>query len=322
MKYSKNKKKCIFRDYENLSTEIGYVATIGNYDGVHIGHQYILKQVTQYQKKTRLPSLIITFEPSPSEYFLQTRAAPRLTSFREKAELFFKYGIENILCLRFDKDLANMPAQRFIQEILINKLHIKYLVTGDDFAFGNNRIGGFEMLQEYTAQDLITEKIPSISAGGTKASSTHIRQALAAGNFKLAKLLLGRPYSISGHVAHGKHLGHLLGFPTANIYLRQKTTPLNGVYAAKVKGIGSKTLNSLVNIGFRPTVDGTNFILEVHILDFNKNIYGKKLKIEFLQKIRDEKKFANLELLRQQIAADVDKGKTLFKNKGNFGVVE
>jgi riboflavin kinase / FMN adenylyltransferase len=309
------KKLQLFRDLKNLSQKSSYIATIGNYDGIHLGHQRILQQIKHQQKKLLLPSLVIIFEPLPTEYFLATHAPARLTSLAEKIALLAQYEIENVLCLRFNASLANMSATEFIQKILLETLNIKYLIIGDDFSFGHHRAGNFELLQQYTNQGLITEKIDSVYLPGHnqfRISSTHIRQALANANFDLAKRLLGRPYTMSGHVAHGNGLGQILGFPTANIHLKHKVAPLKGIYTAKIYAAGViDPLSGVINIGTRPTVDGKNNLLEVHLLDFNQDIYGKKLVIEFLHKLRDERKFDNLDLLRQQITEDVKQAEIL-----------
>lgn len=297
----------LFRKINNKLTnqKNRHAATIGNFDGMHLGHQKVLEKVKAYSSLKNLPSLAIIFEPQPMEFFLGASAPSRLTTLREKTSFFRDFGIDKILCLRFNKALANISAPEFIQNILLDKLKVQYLAFGDDFSFGYNRAGGFELLQKYAASGLRSEKVPSQMVRGIKISSTHIRQALAIGDLRLAKRLLGRAYSISGKVAHGDGRGRELGFPTANIYLRHKVLPLQGVFAVRITGIGKQPIKGIANVGNRPTFGGNRNLLEVHLLSFNKNIYGERIYVEFLKKIRDEKKFDSLELLKQQIGQDI-----------------
>jgi len=297
----------LIRDIDNIKfPHNGYVASIGNYDGMHLGHQRIISKVKAQSLAMKLPSLVIIFEPQTTEYFLKQHANPRLMSLREKLVILQSYGIDWVLCLRFNDRLANMTAEQFIQDILLQRLSIQHIIFGDDFAFGNNRTGGFELLQQYIA----TEKVPTIQINNTKVSSTHIRQALAANDFKSAATLLGRSYTISGRVAHGDKLGHKLGFPTANIYLQHKILPIRGVYITKVYNLANKALIGVTNVGNRPTINGSRNVLEVHLLNFAKDIYGKRITIEFIKKLRDEIKFASLDELKQQIEKDVKQAST------------
>lgn len=297
----------LIRGINNIKvTEQKYAATVGNYDGVHLGHQKVLARVKQQSAAMGLPTLVIVFEPQPMEYFLGVCANARLTTLREKLEVFHSYGIDTVLCIRFNAEFASFSAKRFIQEILLDKLNVKYLAVGDDFSFGRNRVGGFEILQEHAKHsDFQVERVSTLQRDGTKVSSTHVRQALAVGDFGLAHELLGRPYSMSGRVAHGNRLGHQIGYPTANIYLHHRVLPFTGVYIAKVTGIEKKPKLGIANIGTRPTVDGKHNVLEVHLLDFDEDIYGVRICVEFLRKIREEIKFASVELLKQQIEKDV-----------------
>jgi riboflavin kinase/FMN adenylyltransferase len=279
------------------------VATIGNYDGMHLGHQKVLTRVREQARSMHLPSLVIVFEPQSQEYFLGKKICPRLMPLREKLNFLQNYAIDLVLCLRFNNKLANLNPEQFVQKLLA--INIQYLIIGDDFAFGHNRGGKFKTL----AKHIKTEQVSSVQINNGKVSSTNIRQALAIGDFKTAEKMLGRPYSMSGRVGHGDRLGHKLGFPTANIYLAHRILPINGVYIAKVKGLAIKPLLAVANIGNRPTVNGMRNILEVHILNFNKDIYGIRIEVEFIEKIRDEIKFASLDLLKQQIERDINKVK-------------
>ncbi|MCK4608256.1 MAG: bifunctional riboflavin kinase/FAD synthetase [Gammaproteobacteria bacterium] len=279
----------------------GCIASIGNFDGMHLGHRDVLLRLKEKAVSMQLPSVVIIFEPQPMEFFLGDRSNPRLMTLREKLVYLQKIAIDYVVCLRFNAWLSNLAATDFISGILFAKLKTRYMVVGDDCAFGCNRAGGFELLQQY----LPVEKVVTVMQDNSKVSSTHIRQALAAGDLEKVATLLGRPYSMSGDVAHGEGLGHKLGFPTANIYLRHGVLALRGVFVARVIGLGAKPLLAVVNVGTRPTLNGKRNVLEAHILNFNQDVYGAKIKVEFIKKIRGEQKFASLELLKQQIAKDI-----------------
>jgi len=279
------------------------VATIGNFDGMHSGHQKVLARVREQAQNMHLPSLVILFEPQSQEYFLGKKACPRLMPLRKKLDFLQNYAIDLVLCLRFNNKLANLNPEQFVQKLLA--INIQYLIIGDDFAFGYQRSGGFKLLAQY----IKTEQVESVQINNSKVSSTNIRQVLTIGDFKTAEKMLARPYSMSGRVGHGDRLGHKLGFPTANIYLAHRILPINGVYIAKVKGLAAKPLLAVANVGNRPTVNGMRNILEVHILNFNKDIYGVRIVVEFIEKIRDEIKFASLDLLKKQIERDINKVK-------------
>ncbi len=294
-----------YRDLINIST--GCVATIGNFDGVHVGHQKILQRVKEEAHLLGLPAVVIIFEPQPLEFLLEAKASPRLMSLGEKLEVFKQYGIDKVFCLRFNPELAGLTAEEFITRVLLAQLRCKYIVVGDDFSFGKNRIGGYELLANYS--EFRAEEVAEIEVNGHRVSSSMIRQTLAVGDFHLAAKLLGRPYSMTGHVAHGDKRGREMGFPTANIFLRRKVLPLRGVFVANVWGLRQEPLLAVANVGNRPTVSGKRNQLEVHILDFDQDIYMRKIRVEFLQKIREEEQFASLAKLIQQIAIDTKKAK-------------
>lgn len=294
-----------YRDLINIPT--GCVATIGNFDGVHVGHQKILQRVKEEAHLVGLPSVAIIFEPQPLEYFMQDKAAPRLMNVREKLEAFAVYDIDMVFCLRFTTRLAELTAEEFITRVLLAQLRCKHIVVGDDFSFGSHRTGGYELLSIY--DEFRTEEVAEIEVGTHRVSSSMVRQTLAVSDFALAAKLLGRPYSMSGHVAHGDKRGRELGFPTANIFLRHKVLPLNGVFVVRVWGLEQEPLLAVANVGNRPTVSGERNQLEVHILNFDQDIYMRKIRVEFLQKIREEEKFASLTKLTQQIAIDTKKAK-------------
>lgn len=292
--------KLVLNQYNQSSD---FVATIGNYDGVHLGHQQLLARLKQLSQELSLPSKIIVFEPQPEEFFTGNKAL-RLASLREKVAMFASFDINCVEVLRFNHHLASMPAPEFIKNILINKFKIKYLIIGDDFCFGHNRLGDNVLLDHYKDK-LTIESMPSFRIHGARVSSSLIRGALSNSNFTLMHSLLGRSYQVCGRVTHGRNIGTSLGFPTANVDLGSRYLPLSGVYVVKVHGIENNSLLGIANIGFCPTFANQHKKLEVHILNFNQQIYGKRITVEFCQKIRDEQKFTSAKELKLQIAKDV-----------------
>lgn len=285
----------------------GCVATIGNFDGVHLGHQAVLGQTAERAAEMNLPMVVITFEPQPREFFTHGDTPPRLTRFREKMQALRRYSVGRVVCLRFDAALAAMPAAEFIRRLLIDGLAVRYLVVGDDFRFGQGRAGSFAMLSEAGAHHgFQVAAMHSFNVDGERVSSTRIRAALAQGDFATAEKLLGRPYRMCGRVAHGDERGRQLGFPTANIHLHRKSSPLAGVFAVEVFGLEREPLAGVANVGTRPTVGGTRSQLEVHLLDFDGDIYGRYLHVDFLHKLRSEQRFESLAALTAQIAQDVE----------------
>ncbi|MCL5261409.1 MAG: bifunctional riboflavin kinase/FAD synthetase [Gammaproteobacteria bacterium] len=303
----------LIRDLHNLKELIsGSVVTIGNFDGVHLGHQEILSRLKEQAAQLKLPACVIIFEPQPQEYFSQTKQFLRLTSLPEKLALFQQHGIDFVLVLRFTLSLAKMSAAEFVKTILFEKLHCVYLIIGDDFVFGKNATGDLAFLRGFGAEgNFKVEALPELKINNVRVSSTMIRDALEAGDLATVRQCLGRPYSIFGRVVHGQQLGQSLGFPTANVYLVHKVVPLSGVYVVNIK-IDNRLWHGVANVGFRPTV-GTNYrLLEVYIFDFAENIYGKKIQVEFLFKLRDEKKFTSFAELKQRIADDVTLARKFF----------
>ena len=290
----------------------GCVATIGNFDGVHLGHQAVLQQTCVKARELGLPSTVISFEPQPQEFFRPEQAPPRLTRLREKLIALAPHAVDRMLCLNFNRQLANLSAEQFIQQILVNGLGVRYLVVGDDFKFGKNRQGDFNMLvragREY---DFEVANTHSFLLGDARVSSTLIREALWQGDLRRVTHLLGRPYSMCGRVAHGDKRGRTIGFPTANIYLHRQNTPILGVYAVQMKGVEEQPVNGVANIGNRPTVCGTRTLLEVHLFDFNKDIYGAHVEVVFVEKIRDEKRFESFDALKSQIQLDATQARNI-----------
>lgn len=280
------------------------VVSIGNYDGVHLGHQHVIKTLLTKSRELAAPSTVITFEPLGKEFF-SPKWVMRLTSLEERANQLFKLGVDRVLCIDFTADFAAYSAAKFVDDVLINGLGVKYVCVGDDFRFGKNRSGDFSFLKqsglengfEVTAHDTFT-------LNGQRVSSGRVRDALQNDDFLLAERLLGRPYEIQGEVSQGQQLGRTIGFPTANIVLSDCLQPLNGVFSVSVEHDEFGTVYGVANLGTRPTVDGKENRLEVHLFDFDSDIYGQNLRVQFHQKIRNEEKFDSFEALKQQITHD------------------
>ncbi len=292
----------------------GCVATIGAFDGVHHGHRAVLGHLLDKARELELPSVVILFEPLPREYFAPTQAPARLMSFREKFKALQALGVDRVLRIRFDEALQTMSAQDFLTHIFVEGLGVRYIVVGDDLHFGHDREGDFWMMKAAGAQyGYETMHTATLGVSGTRVSSTRIRQALANAEFALAEKLLGRPYSITGKVVYGKQLGRDLGAPTANLELHRLRAPLSGVYVVEVAGLADSKLAGVANVGTRPTVDASiRANLEVHILNFEDDIYSKTIAVTFLKKIREEQKFDSIELLAGQIQRDIAQGRDYF----------
>ena len=283
----------------------GCVATIGNFDGVHRGHQAIISQLQTKAEQLNVPSLVMLFEPQPREFFAPKQAPSRLTTAREKCELLRAYGVDRVLLIRFNRAFCSQSARTFCEDVLLNGLDVRHLVVGDDFRFGSDRAGDFAFLQAFGKEHgFSVEDTETLAIGGARVSSTRVRDALAAGDFAEAERLLGRPYGIAGRVVHGDKIGRTIGVPTANVLLKRIRSPLHGVYAVSVEGAGDQLRPAIANVGDRPTVSGQELRLETHIFDFDQDIYGRRVHILFHQHIRDEQKFSDIEALKQQIQED------------------
>jgi riboflavin kinase/FMN adenylyltransferase len=257
--------------------------------------------------------VVIIFEPQPIEFFAPERAPGRLSRFREKIAYLKAQQIDYLLCLRFDRQLAAQTAEDFVQQILLERLNTRHLVIGDDFHFGRNRQGNFEFLQSNSARfGFQVDETETLMHDGERVSSTRVRGCILNDDFDGAAELLGRPYSLSGRIAHGQKLGRQLGYPTINIKMGDKTLIVKGIFAVQVKGIDNRPLSGVASIGTRPTVNGVDTILEVYILDFDRDVYGYRVVVEFLHKIRNEEKFDSLEELSAHIAQDTDKAIAFF----------
>jgi len=284
----------------------GCILTIGAFDGLHLGHQCLLEHVIKKSLESGLPSVVMSFEPTPGEFFSQDKPPARLMRFREKYQALKKLGIDIFFCPRFDEKVQNLEADDFIRQLLIQKLNLKYLVIGDDFHFARNRSGNYKQLKK--VKELLEfeiKKISSIIVNDKRTSSTLIRGLLDRGKLTEAGHFLGKPYQMSGRVIVGNQLGRELGYPTANINIQRLQSALMGIFAVKVHGISSNPLDAVASLGIRPTFyEGKKPLLEVHIFNFNKDIYGRYIDIDFISKIRDEIKFNSADALIEQMHKD------------------
>jgi len=287
--------------------------TIGNFDGVHRGHQAVLAHLVRGAQARALPAALLTFEPHPREFFTPATAPTRLSSLREKIELLAERGIDHLHVQRFDRRFASLSPELFIERVLVQGLRTRWLLIGDDFRFGAKRAGDMSQLAAAARRHYFElEAMPTIQAGGVRVSSSEVRAALARGDLATARVLLGRNYSISGRVRHGEKLGRQLGFATANLRINHNRPPLTGIFAVRVHGIGKTARDGVASLGYRPTVtDAGRALLEVHLFDFSGDLYGRHLRVEFLHKLRDEERYDTLDALKAQIARDCDAARRL-----------
>ena len=293
------------------------VLAIGNFDGLHLGHRALLERLTAHARQLGLPAAVMTFEPHPRELFTPEQAPARLTSLREKLALLEGCGVEETYVLHFSRKLAGLTAEDFIETVLVRGLAVRHLIIGDDFRFGKGRAGDFGMLQAAGQRHGFgVEAMHTIEIGNERVSSSAVRDALGAGDLEHAARLLGRPYNISGRVVHGEKIGRKLGFPTANIQLKRKRVALTGVFAVTVSGLDKRHLPGAASLGIRPTLGfALRPVLEVHLFDFDRPIYGAHVTVHFLHKLRDEAKYDSLEALTAQIACDVQRTQDYFAGK-------
>ena len=292
--------------------------TIGNFDGVHLGHQAMLAKLRAAAAARGLPACVMTFEPHPREFFAPDKAPVRLTSLREKLELLAEHGVERTHLCRFNFALAQVTAQEFIERILVRGLGVRWLQVGDDFRFGARRAGDLNMLKAHAARyGYAVEAMATLELDGERVSSTAVREALAAGNMTKAGRLLGHPYGISGRVVRGDQLGRKLGFPTANVRMKHNRPPLTGIFAVEFRRGAGAPVQGVASLGVRPTVKapGAAPVLEVYLLDFKEEIYGESVSVDFLHKFRDEAKYVDLETLKRQIARDVTDVRNFFAQR-------
>jgi len=293
--------------------------TVGNFDGIHRGHQAMLQRLLAGARSRGLQSCVLTFEPHPREFFTPQAAPTRLTSLREKLELLAAQGVERTHVRRFDRPFASLAPEAFAEEILAKRLKARWLLIGEDFRFGARRAGDVVLLENFGRRyGYQVEILPTVAHAGTRVSSSAVRAALAAGDLAVAEELLGRAYSISGRVVHGRKLGRELGFATANVQLRHNRPPLTGIYAVRVHGVGTSSRPGVASLGVRPTITASGrAVLEVHLFDFSEDLYGAHMRVEFLHKIRDEEKYRDLGALKAQIERDCEAARTFLLESRN-----
>ena len=285
----------------------GCAVTVGAFDGIHRGHLTVLEHLKVHARELSLPSTVIVFEPLPREYFAPLEAPPRITNFRERLKALADTGVDRVLVLSFNEELRAMSADEFIRRVFVEGLGARYIVLGDDFRFGNSREGDYDYaLAQAEHYGYEVQRTDTLAVDGERVSSTRLRRVLAEGEFAEAQALLGRPFTMTGRVEHGRKLGRELGAPTANIRIGRIRSPLSGVYAVRVDGAGLDAADGVANVGTRPTVgDSLLATLEVHLLDRQCDLYGQRLTVRFLHKLRDEKKYDSLDALKLGIATDI-----------------
>jgi riboflavin kinase/FMN adenylyltransferase len=294
----------------------GSVATIGNFDGVHRGHQALVSSLAERGREMNLPVVVVTFEPLPEEYFAPETAPARLTSLAEKLEALASAGAERVWVLRFNERLARLEPTEFVQRVLAEGAGARHVLVGDDFRFGHRRAGDLALLQEIGPEHgFEAAGMESFRLDGHRISSTAVREAIAAGDLARAETLLGRPYAICGRVVRGEQLGRRLGYPTANIRVERRPA-LEGVFAVEVDdGASLNRLPGVASLGTRPTVDGTRRLLEVHLFDFQGELYGRRLRVIFRQRLREERRFDSLEALTGQMRHDEQAAREILEDR-------
>lgn len=302
----------VFRGYSR-SVPAPVALAIGNFDGVHRGHAALVSRLVTVAGESGLAPTVLSFEPHPREFFAPASAPARLSTLREKLELLADCGITQTMICPFNRAFASLTAEQFIEAVLVRGLRVKHLVIGDDFRFGSGRAGDFSLLQAAGERyGFLVEAMGSVSVDGERVSSSGVRRALAAGDMAHAGRLLGRPYMIDGQVVHGQKLGRQLGFATANLRIKHNPLPMTGVFAVEVAGLADRLLPGVANLGLRPTVGGTRPLLEVHLFDFDRDVYGAHISVRFVHKLRDEQRFPNFDALKAQIAADAAAARAFF----------
>lgn len=311
----------VFRGLPNAAARAPCALTIGNFDGVHLGHQALLGRVRDAADGLGLEAAVMTFEPHPREFFAQragdlSKAPPRIANLRDKLQSLSDNGIDRVIVEHFSAPFAALSPQEFTEKVLVEGLHVKWLMVGDDFCYGARRAGNVAMLQEAGKRyGFHVETLPTVMNGSTRISSSAVRSALAEGDFAHAEQLLGHPYAISGHVIHGQKLGRTLGFPTLNLRVPHRPS-LSGIFIVQVHGLADQPLAAVASLGVRPTVDDSGrVLLEVHVFDFNQQCYGRQVRVEFLQKIRDEEKYVDLPTLTAAIDRDADIARAYFAQR-------
>lgn len=299
--------------YRNLVK--GSVVTIGSYDGLHPGHRQLLDRVVGEAMVRHVPSIVMSFEPTPKEFFSADAPPARLMRFREKFDALQDYGIDVFYCPRFSEAMRSITADAFIRRILVHGLNASHIVVGDDFHFARRREGSVAELQRAaSALQYSVEQVPSVIVDGIRVSSTAIREALGAGNVARATALLGRPYRMSGRIVHGRQVGRKLGYATANVDLRRRRSAVMGIYAVRVQGLPEGPVDGVASVGTRPTFDLTKPLLEVHLFDFDRDIYGEYIHVDFIERLRDEERFDTVDSLVAQMQIDEQNARSALKS--------
>jgi len=311
----------VFRGLPNDRARAPCALTIGNFDGVHRGHQALLAHVRSASASLGLEAAVMTFEPHPREYFAQrsgdlSKAPARIANLRDKLGDLAKAGIDRVIVEHFNEHFASIAPEDFIARVLVDGLHVKWLMVGDDFRFGARRAGDIQMLQEAGKRfGFQVETLPAVMHGAQRISSSAVRAALAEGDFARTSELLGHPYTMSGHVIHGQKLGRTLGFPTLNLRVVHRPA-LSGIFVVQVHGLADQPLPAVASLGVRPTVeDAGRMLLEVHLFDFAQSCYGKLVRVEFLAKLRDEEKYDDLATLTAAIDQDAAQARAFFAHR-------
>jgi riboflavin kinase/FMN adenylyltransferase len=317
----------VFRGLPNAQSRAPCALTIGNFDGVHRGHQALLAQVREAATRLGLDAAVMTFEPHPREFFAQLAGTPekapqRIANLRDKLQSLSNAGIDRVIVEHFNHNFAALSPQDFIEKILIQGLHVRWLLVGEDFCFGARRAGNIQTLIEAGKQyGFEVHTMPNVNNEGVRISSSAIRAALALADFPHARQLLGHAYAISGHVVHGKKLGRTIGFPTLNMRVGHKRPALSGIFIVQVHGLADHPLPAVASLGMRPTVDDSGrVLLETHIFDYSGDCYGKLVRVEFLKKLRDEEKYIDLPTLTAAIERDAQQARAWFKEQASFAV--
>ena len=303
----------VFRGMPRTSERIAGALTIGNFDGVHRGHQALLARVVAAARARGIAAAVMTFEPHPRELFTPDRAPMRISGLRDKLEALAECGVDRVIVQHFNRAFASLTAEAFI-DLLIEGCQARWVLVGDDFRFGARRAGDISLLQRHASHGAFElEQMPTVVEGGERISSSAVRAALAAGDLARAADLLGRPYAISGRVLHGRKLGREIGFPTMNLRIAHRHPAVKGVFAVRVHGLGTHPRPGVASIGLRPTVeDSGRWMLEVHLFDFADHVYGRLVRVEFLHKLRDEVRYGSLVELTAAIADDARRARELF----------
>ncbi|MDB5794347.1 MAG: bifunctional riboflavin kinase/FAD synthetase [Noviherbaspirillum sp.] len=312
----------VFRGLPNAESQAPCALTIGNFDGVHRGHQALLAHVREAADRLGVDAAVMTFEPHPREFFARlagdpTRAPARVASLRDKLQSLSNAGIDRVIVEHFNAHFASMSPEDFVEKVLVQGLHVKWLMVGEDFCYGAKRAGNLATLMEAGKRyGFEVRTLPAVTNEGARISSSAVRAALAQSDFALAGRLLGHPYAISGHVVHGKKLGRTLGFPTMNLRVVHKRPAISGIFAVQIHGLADQPLPGVASLGVRPTIeDQGRTLLETYLFDYDRQCYGELIRVEFLKKLRDEEKYVDLPTLTAAIARDVENARAFFSER-------